>query len=159
MEGLLIKLMDLIHYFFLLSLFLQSQTVYSDFQSSQSTQKWIQIKMHCLYVRSSIGEARVLGRKTINLLACIQKSMSGRVEVQIRWACSHIPAIARYGYAQPLSNLMMGMLSELFFEYDHNWFFLARLWECQVTASDFTTQDALTSQPVRLVVRGKNTCI
>lgn len=31
------------------------------------------------------------------------------------------------------------------------------LWECQVTASDFTTQDALTSQPVRLVVRGKLT--
>lgn len=29
------------------------------------------------------------------------------------------------------------------------------IWECQVTASDFTTQDALTSQPVRLVVRGK----
>lgn len=29
-------------------------------------------------------------------------------------------------------------------------------WECQVTSSDFTTQDALTSQPVRLVVRGKN---
>lgn len=29
------------------------------------------------------------------------------------------------------------------------------LWECQVTSSDFTTQDALTSQPVRLVVRGK----
>lgn len=29
-------------------------------------------------------------------------------------------------------------------------------WECQVTASDFTAQDALTSQPVRLVVRGKN---
>jgi len=28
-------------------------------------------------------------------------------------------------------------------------------WECQVTASDFTTQDALTSSPVRLVVRGK----
>lgn len=28
-------------------------------------------------------------------------------------------------------------------------------WECQVTASDFTAQDALTSQPVRLVVRGK----
>lgn len=28
-------------------------------------------------------------------------------------------------------------------------------WECQVTASDFTTQDALTSQPVQLVVRGK----
>ncbi|XP_063709478.1 hemicentin-2 isoform X2 [Culicoides brevitarsis] len=27
------------------------------------------------------------------------------------------------------------------------------IWECQVTASDFTTQDALTSQPVRLVVR------
>lgn len=27
------------------------------------------------------------------------------------------------------------------------------LWECQVTASDFTTQDALTSQPIRLVVR------
>lgn len=27
-------------------------------------------------------------------------------------------------------------------------------WECQVTSSDFTTQDALTSQPVRLVVRG-----
>ncbi|XP_039276455.1 irregular chiasm C-roughest protein-like [Nilaparvata lugens] len=26
-------------------------------------------------------------------------------------------------------------------------------WECQVTASDFTTQDALTSTPVRLVVR------
>ncbi|XP_037038558.1 hemicentin-2 isoform X1 [Bradysia coprophila] len=26
-------------------------------------------------------------------------------------------------------------------------------WECQVTSSDFTTQDALTSQPVRLVVR------
>ncbi|XP_068084854.1 synaptogenesis protein syg-1 [Anabrus simplex] len=26
-------------------------------------------------------------------------------------------------------------------------------WECQVTASDFTTQDALTSAPVRLVVR------
>lgn len=30
-------------------------------------------------------------------------------------------------------------------------------WECQVTASDFTTQDALTSEPVRLVVRGKFT--
>lgn len=30
------------------------------------------------------------------------------------------------------------------------------LWECQVTASDFTTQDALTSQPVRLVVRGQS---
>jgi len=29
------------------------------------------------------------------------------------------------------------------------------LWECQVTASEFTAQDALTSQPVRLVVRGK----
>jgi hypothetical protein len=29
------------------------------------------------------------------------------------------------------------------------------LWECQVTASDFTAQDALTSQPQRLVVRGK----
>ncbi|KAK7597703.1 hypothetical protein V9T40_009928 [Parthenolecanium corni] len=28
-------------------------------------------------------------------------------------------------------------------------------WECQVTPSDFTTQDALTSQPIRLVVRGK----
>lgn len=28
-------------------------------------------------------------------------------------------------------------------------------WECQVTSSDFTTQDALTSQPVRLVVRGE----
>lgn len=28
-------------------------------------------------------------------------------------------------------------------------------WECQVTASDFTTQDALTSQPVQLVVRSK----
>lgn len=27
-------------------------------------------------------------------------------------------------------------------------------WECQVTASDFTAQDALTSQPIRLVVRG-----
>lgn len=27
------------------------------------------------------------------------------------------------------------------------------LWECQVTASDFSAQDALTSQPVRLVVR------
>ncbi|XP_039280051.1 irregular chiasm C-roughest protein isoform X2 [Nilaparvata lugens] len=26
-------------------------------------------------------------------------------------------------------------------------------WECQVTASDFTTQDALTSTPIRLVVR------
>ncbi|CAH0390303.1 unnamed protein product [Bemisia tabaci] len=26
-------------------------------------------------------------------------------------------------------------------------------WECQVTASDFITQDALTSNPVRLVVR------
>lgn len=28
-------------------------------------------------------------------------------------------------------------------------------WECQVTASDFTTQDALTSEPVQLVVRGE----
>lgn len=28
-------------------------------------------------------------------------------------------------------------------------------WECQLTASDFTTQDALTSQPVQLVVRGE----
>lgn len=28
-------------------------------------------------------------------------------------------------------------------------------WECQVTASDFAAQDALTSQPVQLVVRGK----
>jgi hypothetical protein len=27
-------------------------------------------------------------------------------------------------------------------------------WECQVTASDFTAQDALTSQPAKLVVRG-----
>lgn len=29
------------------------------------------------------------------------------------------------------------------------------LWQCQVTASDFTTQDALASEPARLVVRGK----
>lgn len=28
-------------------------------------------------------------------------------------------------------------------------------WECQVTASDFAAQDALTSAPVQLVVRGK----
>jgi len=28
-------------------------------------------------------------------------------------------------------------------------------WECQVTASDFAAQDALTSRPVKLVVRGK----
>lgn len=28
-------------------------------------------------------------------------------------------------------------------------------WECQVTASDFQAQDALTSRPVKLVVRGK----
>lgn len=28
-------------------------------------------------------------------------------------------------------------------------------WECQVTASDFATQDALTSRPMKLVVRGK----
>lgn len=28
-------------------------------------------------------------------------------------------------------------------------------WECQVTASEFHTQDALTSLPIRLVVRGK----
>ncbi|KAF7265902.1 hypothetical protein GWI33_020648 [Rhynchophorus ferrugineus] len=28
-------------------------------------------------------------------------------------------------------------------------------WECQVTASDFHTQDALTSHPVRLVVRAE----
>lgn len=28
-------------------------------------------------------------------------------------------------------------------------------WECQVTASDFAAQDALTSQPIQLVVRGK----
>lgn len=30
------------------------------------------------------------------------------------------------------------------------------LWECQVGPSDFTTQDALTSEAARLVVRGKN---
>lgn len=30
------------------------------------------------------------------------------------------------------------------------------LWQCQVTASDFTTQDALASESARLVVRGKN---
>lgn len=29
------------------------------------------------------------------------------------------------------------------------------LWECQVTASEFTTGDALTSPPAKLVVRGK----
>lgn len=29
-------------------------------------------------------------------------------------------------------------------------------WECQVTASDFTTQDALTSEPIQLVVRGES---
>jgi hypothetical protein len=28
-------------------------------------------------------------------------------------------------------------------------------WECQVTASDFASQDALTSAPVKLVVRGE----
>lgn len=32
-------------------------------------------------------------------------------------------------------------------------------WECQVTASEFTAQDALTSTPVRLVVRGKWCCL
>lgn len=64
--------------------------------------------MHCSYVRSLIEGARVAGRKTINLLACIQKSMNGRVEVQMLWACNHIPAIAQYGYVQPLSNSMMG---------------------------------------------------
>lgn len=31
------------------------------------------------------------------------------------------------------------------------------LWQCQVTASDFTTQDALASEPARLVVRGECT--
>ena len=30
------------------------------------------------------------------------------------------------------------------------------LWECQVTASSFESQDALASKPARLVVRGKN---
>lgn len=30
-------------------------------------------------------------------------------------------------------------------------------WQCQVTASDFTTQDALASEPAKLVVRG-NLC-
>lgn len=30
-------------------------------------------------------------------------------------------------------------------------------WQCQVTASDFTAQDALASEPARLVVRGKYT--
>lgn len=30
------------------------------------------------------------------------------------------------------------------------------LWQCQVTASDFTAQDALASEPARLVVRGIN---
>lgn len=30
-------------------------------------------------------------------------------------------------------------------------------WECQVTASDFAAQDALTSHPVQLVVRGEFT--
>ena len=29
------------------------------------------------------------------------------------------------------------------------------LWECQVTSSDFQSQDALASKPARLVVRGK----
>ena len=29
------------------------------------------------------------------------------------------------------------------------------LWECQVTASSFESQDALASKPARLVVRGK----
>lgn len=29
-------------------------------------------------------------------------------------------------------------------------------WECQVTASDFASQDALTSRPMKLVVRGKD---
>lgn len=28
------------------------------------------------------------------------------------------------------------------------------LWECQVTSSDFQSQDALASKPARLVVRG-----
>lgn len=28
------------------------------------------------------------------------------------------------------------------------------VWECQVTSSDFTAQDALSSHPVKLVVRG-----
>lgn len=33
-------------------------------------------------------------------------------------------------------------------------------WECQVTASDFATQDALTSRPAKLVVRGnKKVCL
>ena len=30
------------------------------------------------------------------------------------------------------------------------------LWECQVTASSFESQDALASKPARLVVRGTN---
>ena len=30
------------------------------------------------------------------------------------------------------------------------------LWECQVTASSFESQDALASKPARLVVRGKS---
>ena len=34
------------------------------------------------------------------------------------------------------------------------------LWECQVTSSDFQSQDALASKPARLVVRGKaNLCL
>lgn len=105
MEGLLIKLMELIISF---SLSFQSRLVYSDFRSSQSTQKWIQIKMHCSYVRSSIGGARVHGKKTINLLACIQRNTNGRVELQMQWACNHIQAIVQYGFERQHLNLMMG---------------------------------------------------
>ena len=32
------------------------------------------------------------------------------------------------------------------------------LWECQVTASSFESQDALASKPARLVVRGTYVC-
>lgn len=83
--------------------------------------------------------------------------MNGRVEVQIRWACSHIQAIAQYGYVQRHSSSMMGkwMAVKMILRISSLILIIFRLWECQVTASDFTTQDALTSQPVRLVVRGK----
>lgn len=66
--------------------------------------------MHCLCVRSSIGGERVRGRKTINLLACIQRNMNGRVVVLTQWACNHIQVIVQYGLEQLHLNLTMGKM-------------------------------------------------
>lgn len=78
-----------------------------DSQNNRNTQRSIQNKMPYSFAKLLIEEERVHGKKIINLLECIQKSMNGRVVVPVQWDCSHTPATVRFGYERQHWSLTM----------------------------------------------------